>query len=87
MPGVAEMFKSDIDEMTYGSNFKLIDLLHMENANLPQEDLHSSIDKPENWWNDHLVLYDTLTLRAKPSINSQLFKWSWGFGIFDESHW
>jgi hypothetical protein len=34
MPGVAETFKSVIDEMTYATDFKLIDVLHTENANL-----------------------------------------------------
>jgi len=48
MPGVAETFKSVIDEMTHGTDFKLINLLHPENANLPQKDLNTSIDEPEN---------------------------------------
>jgi hypothetical protein len=48
MPGVAETFKSVIDEMTHGTDFKLINLLHAENANLTHEDLNTSIDEPEN---------------------------------------
>jgi len=48
MPGVAETFKSVIDEMTHGTDFKLSNLLHAENANLTHEDLNTSIDEPEN---------------------------------------
>jgi hypothetical protein len=86
MPGVAETFKSVIDEMTFGTDFKLVNLLLAENANLTQEDLNTSIDEQENRWNIHLVSYDTLTSRAKPSSNGQLSYCSWSFGIFDESH-
>jgi len=86
MPGVAETFKSVIDEMTFGTNFKLVNLLHAENANLTHEDRNTSIDEPENGWNIHLVSYDTFTSRAKPSSNGQLSYCSWSVGIFDESH-
>jgi len=86
MPGVAETFKTVIDEMTRGTDFKLVNLLHPENANLTHEDLNTSIDEPENRWNIHLVSYDTITSRAKPSSNGQLSHCSWSFGIFDESH-
>ena len=48
MPGVAEMFKSVIDEMTFATHFKLINLLHAENVNLTHEDLNTSLDEPEN---------------------------------------
>jgi len=48
MPGVAETFKSVIDEMTHGTDFKLVNLVHTENANLTQEYLNTSIDEPEN---------------------------------------
>jgi len=86
MPGVAETFKTVIDEMTHGTDFKLVNLLHAENANLTHQNLNTSIDKPENRWNIHLVSYDTLTSRAKPSSNGQLSNCAWSFGIFDESH-
>jgi hypothetical protein len=72
MPGVAVMFKSVIDEMTFVTDFKLINLLQAENANLTHEDLNSGLNKPENRWNIHLVSYDTLTSRAKPSSNGPL---------------
>jgi hypothetical protein len=72
MPGVAETFKSVIDEMTYGSDFKLINLLQAENVNLTDEDLTISFDQLESRWNIHIVSYDTLTSRAKPSRNGQL---------------
>ena len=48
MPGVAETFTSVIDEMTYGTIFNLINLLHTENANLKHEDLNNKIHKPEH---------------------------------------
>ena len=43
MPGVAETIRRVSDEMTYGTKFNLIDLLHMENANLTYKDLNSNI--------------------------------------------
>jgi SNF2 family DNA or RNA helicase len=86
MRGVAETFKTDIDEMIHVTNFKLVNLLHTENANLTHEDLNTSLDEPENRWNIRLVSYDTLRSRAKPSSNGQLSHCSWSFGIFDESH-
>ena len=86
MPGVAETLKSVIDEMTHGTDLKLVNLLHTENANLTHKDLNTSVDEPENQWIIHLVSYDTLTSRAKPSSNGQLPYCAWSFGIFDESH-
>ena len=86
MPGVAETFKSVIDEMTFATDIKLIDSLPAENVNLTNNDLNTSLDKPENQWNIHLVAYDTLTSRAKPSSNGQLSQCSSSYGIFDESH-
>jgi hypothetical protein len=72
MPSVAEMFKTVINEMTYGTELKLVNLLPDGNANFPHPDLNTSIDKPESRWNIHLVSYDTLSSRAKPSCNGQL---------------
>jgi SNF2 family DNA or RNA helicase len=86
MPKVAETFKTVIDKMTHPTNLKLVNLLLAENANLTHEDLNTSIDESENRWNIHLVSYDTLTSRAKPSSNGRLSHCSWSFGIFDESH-
>jgi hypothetical protein len=60
--------------------------LHAEHANLTHKDPHSSIDKQEDRWNIQLVLYDTLTSRAKLSSNGQLSYCPWSFGIFDVSH-
>jgi len=86
MPGVAETFKTIIDEMTNGTEFKLVNLLHHENANLTHEDLNTSIDEPQNRWNIYRLSYDTFTSRVKPSSNGQLSYCAWSFGIFDESH-
>jgi len=86
MPRVAETFKSVIEEMTFATDIKLIVSLPAENVNLTDDDLNTSLDKPENQWNIHLVAYDTLTSRAKPSSNGQLSQCSSSYGIFDESH-
>ena len=86
MPRVAEMFKSVIDQMTFATDFVLINRLHAENLNLTHEDLNTSLDEPENRWNIHLVSYYTLISRAIPSSNGQLSHYSWSFGIFDEFH-
>jgi len=48
MLGVAETFKSFIDEMSHGTDFKLFNLLHAENAKLSLEDLNTSNDRSEN---------------------------------------
>jgi len=48
MPGVAETFISVINEITHGTKFKLVNLLHAENANFTHEDRKTSTDKPEN---------------------------------------
>jgi len=86
MPKVAEMFKSVIDEMTYGINFELINVLHKENTNLTDEDRNTTTDKPDNRWKIHLVSYDTIPSRAKQSSNSHLSHCSWSCGIVDECH-
>jgi len=70
MPRVAETVKSDIDKMTPGTDFKLVTFLHAEHVNHTHEELLTRIEEPENGWNIHLVSYDTLTSRAKPSSNS-----------------
>jgi hypothetical protein len=87
MLGVAETFNTVIDVMAHGTKFKLVNMLHTKNANLTRQDLNTSIDKPENRWNIHVVLHDTLTSNEKPSSNGQLSYAVWCFGIFDESHW
>jgi hypothetical protein len=83
MSGVAETFKTVIDVMTRGTDFKLVNFLHTDNANLTQKDLNTSMDEPENRWNIHLVSYDTLPYRAKPLSDGQLSHQSWSFVIFD----
>ena len=86
MPGMAKTFKTIINEMTHGTQFKLVHLLHTRNANLNNDDLNTSKDEPENRWNFHLVPYDTSTSGAKPSSNGHLYYGACSFGIFDESH-
>jgi hypothetical protein len=48
MPGVAETFKSVIEETTYPTDFKVINFLHTGKVNCTHEDLNTSLDKPEN---------------------------------------
>jgi hypothetical protein len=86
MPGVAETFKTAINEMTHRTDFTCVNLLHAESANLTHKGRNTSIDEPYNRWNIHLVSYDTLTSRAQPSNNSRLSHCSCSFGIFAESH-
>jgi len=86
MPRVAETFKTVIDVMTHRTNFKLVNLLYAETTILTHEDLNTSIDELDTWWSGHLVSYDTLTCRAKPSSNSQLSYCAWSFGIVVESY-
>jgi hypothetical protein len=85
--GVAEPFWAIINKTTHETNVKLVNLLHAENANPTHQDRNNSIDMPGHQWNIHLVSYDTLISRAKPSSNSQLSYCAWSLGIFDESHW
>jgi len=85
MPGVADTFKSVIEEMTHGADFTLVNVLHTENEHLTNKELNTSIDEPEIQWNIHLVSDDTLTSRAKPSSNGPLSYCSWSVGIFNES--
>src|SRR5882757_11103657 len=42
MPGVQETFKTVIDKMTHGTDFKLVNLLQAKNAYLPHADLNTS---------------------------------------------
>jgi hypothetical protein len=44
MPGVPETFKTVIDEMTHGTDFKLVNLLQAENAKPTQQDPNTSSD-------------------------------------------
>ena len=86
VPGVAETIKSVIYEMTHGTDFKLINIVHAENVNLTHEDLYTSTDAPENPWNVHIVSYETSTCGGKRASNGQLSNCSWSFEIFDENH-
>jgi len=47
MAGVAETFNSVIDEMTYATDFKLINLLHDKNAILTNDNVTTHLDEPE----------------------------------------
>jgi len=77
MPGVGETVKCFIDDMTDGTDFKLVILFHAKNANLTHENLNCSVDDPGNRSNIYLVLYDTLTSRAKASSNGELSYCAW----------
>jgi len=86
MPRVAETFKTVIEKMMHGINFNLVTLMHAKNANLTHQDLNTTFDEPEMRWNIHIVPYDTLTCRGKPSSNSQLPYCALMCWICDESH-
>jgi len=72
MATVADRFKSDINDMTSGTNFVLVNLLQAVNACLTHEDLNTWIDEPKIQCSTRLVSYDTWTSSVKPSINGQL---------------
>ena len=55
LPESAEAFKSVIDQMTYGTDYQLVNMLDTENVNIRNEDLHTSIDELQNQWNIYLV--------------------------------
>jgi len=84
--GETETFNSVIDETTYETDFRLVNLLHAENGNLTHKNLNASIDEPDNWWNVHFVSSDALQSSAILSSNSQHSYWSWRVGIVNESH-
>jgi len=48
IPAVADTFRTVIDEMTHRTEFKLVNLLHAEIANLTNDDLNTTIDEPGN---------------------------------------
>jgi len=87
MPGVAKALKSVIDKMTHATNFKCVHMLHTKNAYFTQYHLNTCINESENQPDLHLLLYDTLTSRAKPSSNGQHSHCSWSFGILYNSYW
>jgi len=72
MPRLAASFKTVIDEMTHGIDYKLIDMLHTKKTNLSHKYLNTSINELQNQWNIHPVSYDNLTSRAKSSSNGRL---------------
>jgi hypothetical protein len=84
MDGLAETFKTVIDDMTHVTNFNLANLMHAKNANHHKEYLNTRIDGPENQCNAHHVSYDSLTSRAKPLSNRRLCYCAWCVVSFDE---
>jgi hypothetical protein len=77
IPAVAETYKTVIHVMTHETNFKHVNLLYTENANLTQKDLNTSIEEPQNRWNIHLLSYDRLISSVKPSSNGRLSHCVW----------
>jgi len=49
MPGVAETFRSVVEQMTYGMDFKIVNWLQAENVGPTHDDPNISIDESENW--------------------------------------
>jgi hypothetical protein len=87
MHRAAATFKTIIIEITHGTNFDLVNMLHAKNTYLIMKDLNTSIDELETKWTIHLVKYDILTSRVTPSSNGRLSYRLWSFGIFGESQW
>jgi len=86
VPRGAETFNDGIDVVTFRSDLKLTNSLHAEQVSIPQADLNTNIEEPENQLNFPLGSRATLTSRIKPSSNGQLSYHLWSFGIFDEFH-
>ena len=72
LPRVAVTFKCVINERTYGTEFILVNLLHVQNVNLTHEDTYTRIEQPEPRWIAHLVWYDVVTSSGKQSRDSPL---------------
>jgi hypothetical protein len=58
MPRVAETFKTFIDEMTHGTDIKLVNLFQTDNVNLTIKDLNTALDQAEHRSNIDHVLYN-----------------------------
>ena len=86
VPRVAVTFNGGLVKMTYGANFKLQNILDVENHNCTHDNQNTQIDGQEGSWIIHLHLYGILTLRVKPVSNGQQLRSSSRCGIFDESH-
>jgi len=86
MSSVAEGLRSIINEMTYATDFKLVNMFCENNANFTRNDQYTKNTEPESRWNIHRVSYDTLTCIVRPSSNGHLLYSSWSFGVFDKSH-
>ncbi|KAF8544412.1 hypothetical protein BDD12DRAFT_801333 [Trichophaea hybrida] len=86
LPGICKTFKSVIKDMSYNTDFTIIDLLDPNHYNLTNDDMKASTDEPEQRWNINLKSNDTLMALAKPNGQRLLTKCAWSFAIFDESH-
>jgi hypothetical protein len=67
MPRVAETFKTVLDKITYGTNFKLLNLLAAENANHTHQNPNTCIEELVTRWHIYLVLRSTSISTTKPS--------------------
>jgi hypothetical protein len=85
MPQVLEVYKCGINKMTELTNFKLVNMFHMQNTILTCDYQNSSIDEPKTLLNINLVSFDMLTSRAKPSRIGQYSYSAWCFLVFDQS--
>jgi len=83
---VAETFMTVIHNTKYGTDLKFGHSFEADNADHTHRRLKMNIDKPKYRGNSHIVLYDMLESRPKPSSNDQLLQWSWRFGICDKCH-
>jgi len=54
MPGVAEAFKCVMDNISYETNFTLVNLLDTRNLNFAHEDWNICLHEPDKRWNMQL---------------------------------
>jgi hypothetical protein len=84
IPGEAETFNIVIDIMSYGTDFKLVNILHVDTTNHADKYLNTSINEWEIHSNIDFDIYDILRSRGKPGRNRQHSYCTRSVGIFDE---
>ena len=72
MPGVAEILKCAIHQVTYRTDFKLVNI-HVVNAtNITNQNLTTTNNEIEIWCNKHTASYESSSPIVKSSSNGQL---------------
>jgi len=86
MSRVAESLRTIINTMIYWNDFKIVNMLEMENPDLSHKDVNTRVDKPEYRFNIQHVLQDSITSRVKPTSDSTHSYCVLSFCPFDKFH-